>query len=254
MGAQRDEGIEGRVRARESAIFFVAGGRWRAEHSPGRRPPTASESEARAGSQCTHLSQAPSLRERKGATRAVRNRNGGRRRREARWSATEKEENMGGRARGGGARGAPSNARETWSRPGRSTKWRRRTHRPPSGSSLALAVASLGGSFLSFSRSGASPTRRPLVPASVQPSRRIASPSVHNLRNLTVCHGVVSSPAALSRGFLLPASTLLLRSPPLRPSRSFAAFPPPIDHPPSHRAIFHNSKSNLKSQTIFFLV
>ena len=96
--------------------------------------------------------------------------------------------------------------------------------------------------------------RRPLVPASVQPSRRIASPSVHNLRNLTVCHGVVSSPAALSRGFLLPASTLLLRSPPLRPSRSFAAFPPPIDHPPSHRAIFHNSKSNLKSQTIFFLV
>ena len=98
------------------------------------------------------------------------------------------------------------------------------------------------------------PRRRPLVPASVQPSRRIASPSVHNLRNLTVCHGVVSSPAALSRGFLLPASTLLLRSPPLRPSRSFAAFPPPIDHPPSHRAIFHNSKSNLKSQTIFFLV
>ena len=59
----------------------------------------------------------------------------------------------------GGARGAPSNARETWSRPGRSTKWRRRTHRPPSGSSLALAVASLGGSFLSFSRSGASPPR-----------------------------------------------------------------------------------------------
>ena len=64
---------------------------------------------------------------------------------------------------GGGARGAPSNARETWSRPGRSTKWRRRTHRPPSGSSLALAVASLGGSFLSFSRSGASPTHPPLV-------------------------------------------------------------------------------------------
>ena len=63
----------------------------------------------------------------------------------------------------GGARGAPSNARETWSRPGRSTKWRRRTHRPPSGSSLALAVASLGGSFLSFSRSGASPTHPPLV-------------------------------------------------------------------------------------------
>ena len=67
------------------------------------------------------------------------------------------------RERGGGARGAPSNARETWSRPGRSTKWRRRTHRPPSGSSLALAVASLGGSFLSFSRSGASPTHPPLV-------------------------------------------------------------------------------------------
>ena len=217
-GGPKGRGHRGEgVRARESAIFFVAGGRWRAEHSPGRRPPTASESEARAGSQCTHLSQAPSLRERKGAARAVRNRNGGRRRREARWSATEKEENMGGRARGGGGEGG------------------------------------------SFSRCGASPTpppprRRPLGPASVQPSRRIASPSVHNLRNLTVCHGVVSSPAALSRGFLLPASTLLLRSPPLRPSRSFAAFPPPIDHPPSHRAIFHNSKSNLKSQTIFFLV
>ena len=142
-GGPKGRGHRGEgVRARESAIFFVAGGRWRAEHSPGRRPPTASESEARAGSQCTHLSQAPSLRERKGAARAVRNRNGGRRRREARWSATEKEENMGGRARGGGARGAPSNARETWSRPGRSTKWRRRTHRPPSGSSLALAFAS----------------------------------------------------------------------------------------------------------------
>ena len=101
----------------------------------------------------------------------------------------------------GGARGAPSNARETWSRPGRSTKWRRRTHRPPSGSSLALAVASLGGSFLSFSRSGASPTHPPLVvvlwfplvgPAVVEKDCLALGPQY--LRNLTVRHGVCPPP------------------------------------------------------------
>lgn len=98
--------------------------------------------------------------------------------------------------------------------------------------------------------------RRPLVPARRSSRRREGLPRPRSTISPKPYRPswCVSSPAALSRGFLLPASTLLLRSPPLWPSRSFAAFPPPIDHPPSHRAIFHNSKSNLKSQTIFFLV
>ena len=161
------------------------------------------------------------------------------------------------RERGGGGRGAPSNARETWSRPGRSTKWRRRTHRPPSGSSLALAVASLGGSFLSFSRSGASPTHPPLVvvlwfplgPA-VDKDCLALGPQSPKPYRLSWC---VSSPAALSRGFLLPLPLYLVA--PLPAPQAFPLFrclsssDRSSTEPPSNCSQF--KILNLKSQTIF---
>ena len=257
IGGPKGRGHRGEgVRARESIIFFVAGGRWTAEHSPGRRPPTASESEARAGSQCTHLSQAPSLRERKGAARAVRNRNGGRRRRrEARWSATEKEENMGGRARGGGRGGLPP----TRGRRGLVPAGRRNgdgapiAHRPGLPSLwLSLRREDLFSPFKGAALPQPPPARRrPLVP--VRSSRRqgLPRPSVHNLRNLTVRHGGVCPPPRLCPA--VSSCPLYLVAP--RPSGLPALSLPflrSIIHP-SHRAIFHNSKSSISNLTIFLV-
>lgn len=258
MGAQRDEGIEGRVSgqgSQPSSSSRVEGGEQSTHQGVGRRlllkVKRAQGRNVRIFLKRPHYAKGKERRERFETEMAEdddERRDGQPRRKKRIWEVARE---------GGGARGAPSNARETWSRPGRSTKWRRRTHRPPSGSSLALAVASLGGSFLSFSRSGASPTHPPLVvvlwfplgPA-VDKDCLALGPQSPKPYRLSWC---VSSPAALSRGFLLPLPLYLVA--PLPAPQAFPLFrclsssDRSSTEPPSNCSQF--KILNLKSQTIF---